>query len=607
MKKNRMLLPYRQAVPSMILYRAVAFALKQGWQYALSLISRLLLHSSGRVAVTSGDFIFLFTTWQGILLIILTFITLFFYIAIDINALIILCDRLLRGEKPSVFGCLGQGFVSLKKLLNPYGMLVVLYLTLISPITGFGISITLTQNFYIPNFITSVIYKNPLYTVGFFLVLLLLSAVGLMFIYILHGALLDDLILKDSARQSLRLIKRYWKSFLAASLCFLAFNAIAFSISFVVALAPQVISLLLSDRISQAGEIVLLFFLTAGLLMIISIISYSQDLYVMMITKQYMIAKSDKSWTYKKRKNRKSPVVIIFIAVMFVISAAVSVPGSFYSDRWVKSKYNAEIIAHRAGGDCAAENTAAGIDAAYKFGAFGSEIDIQRTKDGYYVVNHDDTFARVANVNKKPSEMTLAEVKQLRVDNEPVPTLEEMLDSCKGRLTLFVELKGETADRQMADDAVRIIRERNMDSEAVIISLKYDLIKYIEEKYPGIVTGYLAFASFGDTAGLSCDYLMLEQETADESVIESIHVNGKKVYIWTVDYTDDIEKYMRGNADGIITDNIKGASEVKKKISEYSSLQIISHEIIDMLITQNGWINNTKALLNGDINVRVHS
>ena len=87
--------------------------------------------------------------------------------------------------------------------------------------------------------------------------------------------------------------------------------------------------------------------------------------------------------------------------------------------------------------------------------------------------------------------MTLEEVKQLRVDGEPVPTLEDMLDASHGRLTLYVELKGETADKQMADEAVKIIKDRNMTDETVIISLKYDLIDYVESTYPEMNTGFI--------------------------------------------------------------------------------------------------------------------
>ena len=217
---------------------------------------------------------------------------------------------------------------------------------------------------------------------------------------------------------------------------------------------------------------------------------------------------------------------------------------------------NTGYIAHRAGGSAAPENTAAGVEQAFLLGASGSEIDIQRTSDGYYVVNHDVTFKRVAGVDKKPAQMTLEEVRELRVDGESVPTLEEMLSASRDKVTLFVELKGETADEQMADDAVRIIREMGMTDQTVLISLKYNLINYIETAYPEMQTGYLAFASFGDTASLNCDYIALEEESVTASVIEKIHNNHKKILVWTINDSDGIRHFLQSGADGIITDSV---------------------------------------------------
>lgn len=48
---------------------------------------------------------------------------------------------------------------------------------------------------------------------------------------------------------------------------------------------------------------------------------------------------------------------------------------------------------------------------------------------------------------------------------------------------LFIELKGETADRQMADDTVKAVREYGMEDECVLISHKYELIDYIEPPF----------------------------------------------------------------------------------------------------------------------------
>ena len=67
----------------------------------------------------------------------------------------------------------------------------------------------------------------------------------------------------------------------------------------------------------------------------------------------------------------------------------------------------------------------------------------------------------------------------------------------------------------------------------VLISLKYELIDYIETNYPDMQTGFLTFASFGNTAALNCDYIGLEEESATTDAINAIHKEGKKVLVWT--------------------------------------------------------------------------
>ena len=183
--------------------------------------------------------------------------------------------------------------------------------------------------------------------------------------------------------------------------------------------------------------------------------------------------------------------------------------------------------------------------------------------------------------------MTLEEVRQLRVDGEPVPTLEEMLEAARGRLTLYVELKGATADRQMADDAVRIVREYRMEDSVVIISLKYDLIDYIETTWPEMNTGYLAFASFGDTASLNCDYLALEEEVATSETIDSIHSKGKKVLVWTVNDEEDLRAFLRSEADALITDELSAAREITREMESASPIERIVDGVFRMYSFRN--------------------
>ena len=101
MKSNKQKLkPYLQACPAIFSYQIATKALIGIWVFLLGKIFILLLKSSGRVAVTSGDYAFLFTTWQGILMLLLTLVSLFVYVAFDLNTKIALSSKLISGESP---------------------------------------------------------------------------------------------------------------------------------------------------------------------------------------------------------------------------------------------------------------------------------------------------------------------------------------------------------------------------------------------------------------------------------------------------------------------------------------------------------------------------
>ena len=166
----------------------------------------------------------------------------------------------------------------------------------------------------------------------------------------------------------------------------------------------------------------------------------------------------------------------------------------------------------------------------------------------------------------------MKEVKQLSIDGELVPTFEEMLEASRGKLVLFTELKGNTVDRKMADDAVSLIKQYQMENECVLISLKYDLIDYIETNYSEIQTGFLTFASFGKTAALNCDFIGLEEESATVDAIRSIHAEGKKVLVWTANETESQRHFLCSKVDGLITDNVSQAIKLVSDLEKRSDL-----------------------------------
>ena len=579
--KNK-IFPYYQAVPEIFIYQAVSKFVLGVLLGLLHAMAMWALKSTGRVAISSGDYKFIFGTWQGAVLIMLGICTVFVYVALDLNMKIILSSKLLNKEQIFIRQILKESFFSLKKMLSINGIGVVLYVTLLAPILGVGVSVSLTKGLYIPTFISSVINATPLYNILYSVFALVFTFIGLANIFVLHSVALDHLSVKEAQAQSKGLMKKHWKNYLKEN--FLYSLTIMLGIGIIVAFVLVVLFamkqvMILNASIGRFTTLLACIVLSIAISFLGLMIT---PFYLMKMTQLYYSYKEQKKEFYEVRKRRKHPFIKAAVLVVLVISILSAALVTRYFDEVFSDKGNVEIIAHRGGGIEGAENTVAGLLRAYELGAKGSEIDIQRTLDGAYVVNHDTNFQRTANVNKTPGEMTLEEVKELSVDGEPVATLEEMLSASKDRLILFVELKGSSADRQMAEDAIMLIKEYGMESQAVVISLKYDLIDYIETTYPEMLTGYLTFVSFGDTAGLNCDYLGLEEESATSDAIDAIHQQGKKAIVWTANERGSQKHFLLSQADYLITDNVEQAMEVMQEIKERDDFT----KIIDTVLSE---------------------
>ena len=577
------LTPYLQSAPEIFKYQIVTKIVISVWLFLLGRLFRLLLKSSGRVAVTSGDFKFLFGTWQGILILLLAFVSLFIYTSLDLNSKIVICGHMLTGKKSSLRETLDEGFRSVVKLINLRGIIVVIYIALIAPIIGVGVSISLTENLYIPTFISSVIESSVLYSaLAGFAVLLFLS-VGIANLFILHGIILDKMSISEAGRQSQKLIRANWKDYLKQNVLFILTISLALAAVAVICLFLPLELIGILPLPAAVSRLLTVFFVTAGVVISTLADLFAVPFYLMKMTQLYYSYKEGREFEYQPvtLQKRKRNNIILTAAVIALIAAVIAI--DFHFDRLFPPDTNVKIIAHRAGGNEGNENTLSGLETAWYKGAYGSEIDIQRTKDGYYILNHDSTFKRVAGNDKKPEEMTLWEVKGLSVGGEPIPTFEEMLLASKGRIVLFTELKGDTADRRMADDAVKIIKQYNMEDECVLISLKYDVIDYIETTYPEIGTGFLTFASFGNTAELNCDYIGLEEESATQDTIKAIHDEGKKVLVWTVNDEESQRHFMCTDADGIITDNVSQATGLITELEKRSDLDRMVDKIKTLL------------------------
>lgn len=184
--------------------------------------------------------------------------------------------------------------------------------------------------------------------------------------------------------------------------------------------------------------------------------------------------------------------------------------------------------------------------------------------------------------------MTLKEIKSLRVKDlfkeerpaQPVATLEEFIKAGQGKIGFYIELKGDTANKKMADDIVRLIKDKKLEKSTALLSLDLNLIKYIESKYPEMTTGYLYYFSLGEISDMPADILIMEEGEATTLNILKAHEAGKKVVAWTINSSDSINKFVKSDVDAIITDFVLDVKDGMKERDARSDLQIVVDDIL---------------------------
>lgn len=104
-------------------------------------------------------------------------------------------------------------------------------------------------------------------------------------------------------------------------------------------------------------------------------------------------------------------------------------------------------VGHRGTSIGVPENSLISHETAYDMGARGIEFDIRMSADGEFVIFHDPDVDDKTSGSGKVKDMTLAQLKALRLlyDGQPtqhqIPTLEEALKNVRGRFMVDIDFK----------------------------------------------------------------------------------------------------------------------------------------------------------------------
>ena len=253
---------------------------------------------------------------------------------------------------------------------------------------------------------------------------------------------------------------------------------------------------------------------------------------------------------------KKKKLLSILLAIAIIIFGGVYVADLFLgyeapeikklSDSNLENIEDVKLTAHRGFSGIAPENTLVAFEKAGEYGFYATECDVHLTKDGVWVIYHDDNIFRLTNGYKNIEDATYEELQQYVIDNgvnvdnypnQKIPTLEEYLVICKDmRIIPQIEIKN--GSKEKLQEILDLLQKYELKDNAIIISFKGEMIKKVRELDEKIELWYLVEEITEENIKISKDNnykLAFNHKKNDEEVIKKAIGQGLTLCAWTVD------------------------------------------------------------------------
>lgn len=229
--------------------------------------------------------------------------------------------------------------------------------------------------------------------------------------------------------------------------------------------------------------------------------------------------------------------------------------------------HKAQLIAHRGLSGLETENTAAAFVAAGQHPYFGIETDVHRTKDGQFIIIHDDDTFRVSGEHHIVEETDFDTLRALRLKDKAtgtvrhdlvLPTLSEYIRILKHyEKHAVLEIKNPMEKRDI-EQIITVIREEQYLEHTTFISFDWQNMLHIRALLPRQSAQFLTEEWQEDLPEklkkhhLDLDILF---KCLTGERVDRLHAAGILVNVWTVNSEEDALKLCDMGLDQI-TSNI---------------------------------------------------
>ena len=221
-------------------------------------------------------------------------------------------------------------------------------------------------------------------------------------------------------------------------------------------------------------------------------------------------------------------------------------------------------IAHRGASAIAPENTLAAIRRAIELGARWVEVDVQACADGLVVI-HDDTLERTTNGHGPLATQTVDALRKLDAGylqpghGERIPLPDEVLDLCRGRCAVNLELKAPNVAPRLLPLLAQTLAGGWPADALLCSSFDWPQLAALRAALPGLSLGVLCeqvdAAAVTMAHALGARVIACALQHADADAVAAAHGAGCALWVFTVNDADCAARLAALGVDGIFSDH----------------------------------------------------
>ena len=520
--------------------------------WLISRIFQLALTLAGEEHLDKNNILHILTNPYSFVILNLLVLIVAFFMFIEFSILTFTIYGQLTEKQYSFRSILDNAWTKTKNLAGFQTLFFIFYFLITIPTINLGVKSVLAKNLFIPKFISSEIMKTNSGLIIWGLIMIIFAYLNLRLIFTLPLTAVGDENILDSIKRSWELTKTGKRKLV---LTILLFEIIYLLIAAVLTGIITYICIYFDNDGNNPIIQTLFFSSISGIIFFLGVISkvtVITSLITVLIDHNEISEKLVNNLNENKKKSR---LVVTLTTIIIVVSVLVN-GFNIYGNGVNK---NIETIAHRGYVAKGVENSIEALEGAAEVGADYVEFDIILTKDNKFVVMHDYNLKRLAGLNKRVQDMNFDEVVGLTIKQgdytSKIPSLEEFVNKAKElNMKLVIELKPHGAEpSNYIDILIGEIKRLKLENYK-FMSLNSKVMEELETKVPNLETGYVIPLQFGNFHRSNVDFFVIEDFSYRDRLVEQARKENKQVFVWTINDSALITRYLQSPADGIITD-----------------------------------------------------